>query len=61
MDEEMESEVPGRFQDAVPLPELSDDSNLEDDTDEDPDYLPELIRKRFFHNQGKGELLCLNK
>lgn len=32
---------------SVPLPEDSDDSNLEvDDIDDDPDFLPKLLKKR---------------
>lgn len=32
---------------SVPLPEDSDDSNLEaDDSDEDPDFIPKLVKKR---------------
>lgn len=38
--------VPGRSTKVVPLPEWSDDSNLEDDDcDLDPDYIPELVLK----------------
>lgn len=32
---------------SVPLPEDSDDSNLEaDDSDDDPDFIPKLVKKR---------------
>lgn len=32
---------------SVPLPEDSDDSNLEaDDSDDDPDFIPKLVKNR---------------